>query len=432
MKLKCSDTSKALYERACKVIPGGVNSPVRAFRAVSSTPLFIARGRGPCIYDVDGTCYIDYVGSWGPLILGHAHPSVVDAVRNAIQRGFSFGAPTELECELAERVVAVVPSIEKVRMVNSGTEAVMSAVRLARGFTGRDIVIKFAGCYHGHVDGLLIAAGSGPATFGHPTTPGVPDGYARHTLVVPYNDLDALREAAGAHADNLACVILEPIAGNMGVVPPAEGFLEGVREICNSVGALLIFDEVITGFRVAPGGAQERYGVTPDLTTLGKILGGGFPVGAFGGRAEIMDRLSPDGDVYQAGTLSGNPIAMAAGIATLKELAKEGVYERLSQTAERLGSAIEDAAHQAGVTITTTRVGSMMGLFFADGPVRNFDDVSRCDTDLFARYFRALLARGIYIAPSQFEAGFVSLAHDDDVIDKTARSIREAFAEIGA
>ena len=432
MKLKCSDTSKALYERACKVIPGGVNSPVRAFRAVSSTPLFIARGQGPCIYDVDGTCYIDYVGSWGPLILGHAHPSVVDAVRNAIQRGFSFGAPTELECELAERVVAVVPSIEKVRMVNSGTEAVMSAVRLARGFTGRDIVIKFAGCYHGHVDGLLIAAGSGPATFGHPTTPGVPDGYARHTLVVPYNDLDALREAAGAHADNLACVILEPIAGNMGVVPPAEGFLEGVREICNSVGALLIFDEVITGFRVAPGGAQERYGVTPDLTTLGKILGGGFPVGAFGGRAEIMDRLSPDGDVYQAGTLSGNPIAMAAGIATLKELAKEGVYERLSQTAERLGSAIEDAAHQAGVTITTTRVGSMMGLFFADGPVRNFDDVSRCDTDLFARYFRALLARGIYIAPSQFEAGFVSLAHDDDVIDKTARSIREAFAEIGA
>jgi len=430
MESRCTDRSKALYERARKVIPGGVNSPVRAFRAVGSTPLFITRGEGPYVYDADGTRYIDYVGSWGPLILGHAHPSVVDAVRKAAEQGFSFGAPTELECKLAEMVTGLVPSIEKVRMVSSGTEAVMSAIRLARGFTGRDIVIKFAGCYHGHVDGLLIAAGSGPATFGHPTTPGVPEGYAKNTLVVAYNDLDALREAARAHADNLACVILEPIAGNMGVVPPAEGFLEGVREICDEARALLIFDEVITGFRVAPGGAQELYGVTPDLTTLGKILGGGFPVGAFGGRAEIMDGLSPDGAVYQAGTLSGNPIAMASGIATLKELAKEGVYGRLSEAAGRLGGMIEAAAGDAGVTVTTMRVGSMMGLFFADGPIRNFDDVSRCDTTLFARYFHALLARGIYIAPSQFEAGFVSLAHGGDVIEETGGCVREAFGEI--
>jgi glutamate-1-semialdehyde 2,1-aminomutase len=315
-------------------------------------------------------------------------------------------------------------------MVNSGTEAVMSAIRLARGFTGSDIVIKFAGCYHGHVDGLLIAAGSGPATFGHPTTPGVPEGYAKNTLVVPYNDLDAVQAAVDAHADNLACIILEPVAGNMGVVPPADGFLEGLRKLCDAAGALLIFDEVITGFRVGLGGAQQLYGVTPDLTTLGKILGGGFPVGAFGGRAEIMNQLSPDGAVYQAGTLSGNPIAMAAGLATLTQLTKPGVYERLWDTADRLARMVAQAARDAGITVTTTRVGSMMGLFFADGPIRNFDDVSKCDTPLFAKYFHALLKHGVYIAPSQFEAGFVSTAHGEDVIDETARCVREALAEV--
>ena len=427
-----SHTSRTLYERACKVMPGGVNSPVRAFRAVGSTPVFIERGEGPYIYDADGKRYIDYVGSWGPLILGHAHPAVVEAVTEVARKGFSFGAPTALECELAELVVSLVPSIEKIRMVNSGTEAVMSAIRLARGFTGRDIVIKFAGCYHGHVDGLLIAAGSGPATFGHPTTPGVPEGYAKNTLVVPYNDLDAVKAAADAHADNLACIILEPVAGNMGVVPPSDGFLQGLRDICDATGALLVFDEVITGFRVGLGGAQELYGVTPDLTTLGKILGGGFPVGAFGGRAEIMNQLSPDGAVYQAGTLSGNPVAMAAGLATLRELTKPGVYDRLSETAARLGRLTQDAARDAGVTVTTTRVGSMMGLFFARGPIRSFDDVSKCDTALFAKYFHALLERGVYIAPSQFEAGFVSLAHTDEIIDETAHCVREALSRMSS
>ena len=426
------DRSTALYERACKVIPGGVNSPVRAFRAVGATPVFIERGQGPYIYDADGNRYIDYVASWGPLILGHAHPSVVKAVTDTAAKGFSFGAPTELECELAELVTSLVPSIEKVRMVNSGTEAVMSAIRLARGFTGKDLVIKFAGCYHGHADGLLVSAGSGPATFGHPTTPGVPEGYAKNTLVVPYNDIDAANEAGGAHADHLACIIVEPVAGNMGVVPPAEGFLEGLRKLCDATGALLIFDEVITGFRLGLGGAQELYGVTPDLTTLGKILGGGFPVGAFGGRADIMNNLSPDGAVYQAGTLSGNPIAMAAGLATLKELTRDGVYERLSETAARLARLTEEAARDAGVTVTTTRVGSMMGLFFAEAPIRNFDDVSRCDSALFAKYFHALLTRGVYIAPSPFEAGFVSLAHTEDVIGETARCVREALAHIAA
>ncbi|MFH0962588.1 MAG: glutamate-1-semialdehyde 2,1-aminomutase [Planctomycetota bacterium] len=427
-----TDESRRLYERACKVIPGGVNSPVRAFRAVGMTPLFIARGEGPYVYDADGNRYIDYVGSWGPLILGHAHGAVVEAVRKAAEKGTSFGAPTELECEMAELIAKAVPSIEKVRMVNSGTEAVMSAVRLARAHTGRDVIIKFRGCYHGHADTLLAASGSGPATFGHPTTPGVPEACARQTLVLPYNDVAAVREAFQIHKGKVAGIIVEPVAGNMGVVAPAAGFLQALRRGCDEAGALLIFDEVITGFRVAFGGAQALFGVKPDLTVLGKIVGGGLPVGAFGGPAEIMDKLSPDGPVYQAGTLSGNPIALAAGLATIRELEKQGTYEILEQRSARLAKGIGRAVEESGAPATLSRVGSMMSLFFAPPPIRDFGDVSKSDTSVFTRYFRALLSRGVYIAPSQFEAAFVSLAHTEEVIDETVARAGEALRELGS
>ncbi|CAG0963474.1 glutamate-1-semialdehyde 2,1-aminomutase [Geobacteraceae bacterium] len=422
--------SKELFAKAQVIIPGGVNSPVRAFKSVGAEPIFIKKASGSRIVDADDNSYIDYVGSWGPMILGHCHPQIVLSVQRALESGSSFGAPTELEITLAEMVVAAVPSIEMVRMVSSGTEATMSAIRLARGFTGRDKIIKFSGCYHGHADSLLVKAGSGAATFGVPDSPGVPKDFAQHTLTATFNDLESVKELIAANSGEVACIIVEPIAGNMGTVPPCAGFLEGLRETCTNNGIILIFDEVMTGFRVAYGGAQERYGVTPDMTTLGKIIGGGLPVGAFGGKQEIMKQLSPSGGVYQAGTLSGNPLAMTAGIETLKLLQAEGFYSRLEEKSRMLGDGIADAARRAGYPIYSTRVGSMFCSFFTNGEVHDWTSAATCDTKAFATFFRAMLEEGIYLAPSQFETAFVSSAHSDEDIEKTIAAAYKCFKKL--
>ena len=408
-----------MFRRALDLIPGGVNSPVRAMRAVGlDEPLFVGRGEGAYLEDVDGNRYVDWVMSWGPLIFGHADPETVSAVRAAAERGTSFGAPTEAEVDLAAEIVDAVPSVEKVRLVSSGTEAAMSAARLARAFTARDRILKFAGCYHGHVDALLASAGSGVATLGLPSSPGVPPATTKDTIVCKYNDVDAVASTVAEYGEGLAAIIVEPVAGNMGVVPPEPGFLEVLRRLCDASGALLVFDEVITGFRLARGGAQELFGVMPDLTILGKIVGGGLPLAAFGGRAEIMDRLAPSGDVYQAGTLSGNPLATAAGLAVLRRLRDRSVYEQLEQRGARLESGLAPFGR-------VQRVGAMATLFMTDEPVRNFDDAQRSDTDRYGALFRHLLEHGIYIAPSQFEAMFVSLAHGDEEIDRTIQAVAD-------
>jgi glutamate-1-semialdehyde 2,1-aminomutase len=418
-------TSEELFERAMRVIPGGVNSPVRAFKGVGGTPLFMASGSK--IRDVEGREYIDYVGSWGPMILGHAHPRVVEALRKACERGTSYGAPTELEVELAETIVQAVPSIEKVRLVSSGTEATLSAVRLARGFTGRDKIVKFEGCYHGHADSFLIAAGSGAATLGVPSSPGVTPSTAADTLVARYNDLASVECLVDRYRGLIAALIVEPVAANMGVVPPLKGFLQGLRDLCTREGIVLIFDEVITGFRVAYGGAQALYRVTPDLTTLGKIIGGGLPVGAYGGRADIMSRVAPEGPVYQAGTLSGNPLAVTAGIETLKILRQRGFYQELEIKACWLGEGALDKTRRFGLETCPTRVESLSTIFFRPGPVRDWDAVSGSNTQAYAIYFHEMLKRGIYLAPSQFEAAFVSAAHTVEDIRKTGQAQDAAF-----
>jgi glutamate-1-semialdehyde 2,1-aminomutase len=424
-------TSETLFEEAQHYIPGGVNSPVRAFRAVGGTPRFIARAAGSKVYDVDGREYIDYVASWGPMILGHAHPQVVQALRQAAERGTSYGAPTEGEVILARMLCEMFPSIDLVRLVSSGTEAAMSAIRVARGYTKRDLIVKFDGCYHGHTDGLLVQAGSGATTLGIPNSDGVPSSYTQQTLSLPFNDLAAMREAFDKYHGRIAAVVVEPVPGNMGVVLPAAGFLQGLRELTAQDGALLIFDEVITGFRVLYGGAQHLYGVTPDLTILGKIIGGGLPVGAFGGQRNIMEQIAPLGPVYQAGTLSGNPLAVTAGIETLRLLREPGVYERLETKARQLYDGMEDAAKRAGVPIYSTRVGSMFCTFFTTQPVTDYASASTSDISRFRRYFHALLDAGIYVAPSQFEAGFVSTAHTDDDIERTIAASYQAFQAAG-
>ena len=418
------------WDRSQHFIPGGVNSPVRNFSKVGGNPRFIQRGAGSKIYDIDGNQYIDYVASWGPLVLGHANPRVIEAIKEAMVNGTSFGAPTTHETELAEIIVDAVPSIERVRMVSSGTEATMSAIRLARGYAGRDKVIKIEGCYHGHVDSLLAEAGSGVATFGLPECEGIPTDFTRHTLVVPFNDAGAVRQAIEAHPDQIACLILEPIMGNMGIIPPQEGYLSELREITSEHGIVLIFDEVITGFRVAYGGAQSLYGVIPDMTCLGKIIGGGMPVGAYGGKEEIMRHIAPEGGVYQAGTLSGNPLAMSAGIAALKALAEPGVYEQLESRASLLAGGLQDATERHGIDAFHSRVGSMMMLFFTDAEVINANGARTSDTERYSRYFGGLLEKGIYAAPSQFEAGFVSLAHSETDIDTTVRAANEALSAL--
>jgi glutamate-1-semialdehyde 2,1-aminomutase len=422
--------SRDAFQRACRVIPGGVNSPARAFGAVGGQPLFIARGEGPYLYDLDGNPYLDYVGSWGPLILGHCHPRVVQMVTEAVRRGASFGAPTEAETQLAEMVIDAVPSIEMVRLVSSGTEASMSAIRLARGYTGRDVIVKFAGCYHGHVDSLLVQAGSSATTLGVPNSPGVPKGCTADTLVLGYNDPQALAEAFAARGDQIAGVILEPVAGNMGLVVPTEEFLGELRGLTEKHGSLLIFDEVMTGFRLAYGGAQQLYKQMPDLTVLGKIVGGGFPVGAYGGRADVMRQVMPAGPVFQAGTLSGNPVAMAAGIATLRELRDYPPYTRLDELSKRLTEGVAAAALAAGLPHCLNRVGSMWTLFFTAGPVTDYESAKTSDTARFARFFWALMNRGVYLPCSQFEAAFLSTAHTDKLIDQTVVAAREALAEI--
>jgi len=424
------DRSRELWQRAQKVMPGGVNSPVRAMGAVGREPLFIRSARGCHIEDVDGNRYIDYVGSWGPMILGHANEDVVAAVKKAAERGTSFGAPTEAEVIFAELLGRLMPSLEQVRLVSSGTEATMSALRLARGYTGRDIIVKFDGCYHGHGDGLLVAAGSGLATLGIPSCPGVPDEIAELSVSLPYNDLAAVEKLFLQKGDQVAAVIIEPVAGNMGVVPPAPGYLQGIREICDEYNALLIFDEVITGFRVALGGAQELYGVTPDLTTLGKIIGGGLPLGAFGGRAEIMGKVAPAGPVYQAGTLSGNPLATAAGLRALDMLDVAGVYQRLEESTARLYDGLDQIFTAAKLPHWGNRVGSMFCYFFQKGPVTDYASASKSDSEAFARWHGAMLKRGVYLAPSQYEATFVSLAHDNDAIEQTLSAAEEAVKEI--
>jgi len=423
--------SSKLFTEAKKYMPGGVNSPVRAFKSVNMEPLFIARARGSKIYDVDGNEYIDYVASWGPLILGHAHPEVVEAVTHAAESGTSFGASTETEIELARLITEIYPSIDKVRMVNSGTEATMSAIRLARGFTGRDKIIKFDGCYHGHSDSFLIKAGSGALTLGIPGNPGVTKGTASDTLIAGYNNLDSVREIVEANPEQIAAIIVEPVAGNTGVIPPAEGFLEGLRVLATGNGIVLIFDEVITGFRVALGGAQELYGVMPDMTCLGKIIGGGLPVGAYGGRADIMDMIAPDGPVYQAGTLAGNPLAMAAGLAAVTILKEENPYPRLDRLAEQLADGVRECSAKHGIPIYQNRVGSMMCRFFTDKPVTDLESAMTSDTEIFAKYFKAMLSKGIYMAPSQFEAGFVSTAHTVEDIEKTVEAHHNALKKIG-
>lgn len=421
------ERSSILFQQAKTAIPGGVNSPVRAFKSVGADPLFIKKAAGSHIFDEDGNDFIDYVGSWGPMIVGHCHPDIIKAVQDTMTSGASFGAPTERETILANMVIEAVPSIEMVRMVSSGTEATMSAIRLARGYTGRDKIIKFSGCYHGHSDALLVKAGSGAATFGVPDSPGVPADFAKHTLTAEYNSLESVKALVAANKDSIACIIVEPLAGNMGTVPPREGFLEGLREICTNEGMVLIFDEVMSGFRVAYGGVQELYGVTPDMTTLGKIIGGGLPVGAFGGKREIMEKLSPSGGIYQAGTLSGNPLAMSAGIATLNILKQPGFYKALEDKSRAVAEGIAKAAKDAGYPIYSTRVGSMFCAFFSKVDVYDWPTASQCDTKAFAKYFLAMLDEGIYLAPSQFETAFVSAAHSESDIEKTIAAASKCF-----
>jgi glutamate-1-semialdehyde 2,1-aminomutase len=422
--------SSRLFDLAQASIPGGVNSPVRSFYGVGGEPLFIDRAEGAYVYDVDGKAYIDYVGSWGPMILGHAHPKVIEAVTKTAQKGLSFGAPCVLEIELAEKVCARIPSMDKVRMVSSGTEATMTAIRLARGYTGRQRIIKFTGCYHGHSDSLLIKAGSGVLTLGIPTTPGIVPELAQYTMNLPYNDVDAVKAAFEQYGDEIACVIIEPVAGNMNCVPPMKGFLEALRQQCTDAGALLIFDEVMTGFRLSMGGAQTYYDIEPDLTTLGKILGGGMPVGAVGGRQMIMDYLAPQGPVYQAGTLSGNPVAMAAGVATLAELTPES-YTWLQAQTEKLLLGLQSRAEAAGIPLFCQHVPAMFGFFFTDAhSITTFDEVSQGDIERFKRFFHLMLEEGVYFAPSAFECGFLSLAHDDEVIEKTLEAAERVFAKL--
>ena len=423
--------STALFDRAQRVIPGGVNSPVRAFKGVGGTPVFIQKAQGAYIFDTDGKQYIDYVGSWGPMILGHNHPAILNAVLKTAENGLSFGAPTPLEIDLAELVCQLIPSIEMVRMVSSGTEATMSAIRLARGYTKRDKIIKFEGCYHGHADSLLVKAGSGALTLGQPNSPGVPADFAKHTLTCTYNDLDSVQQAFAQYPDQIACIIVEPVAGNMNCIPPKAGFLQGLRALCDQYGAVFIIDEVMTGFRVALGGAQAYYGVTPDLTCLGKIIGGGMPVGAFGGKKEIMQHIAPTGPVYQAGTLSGNPIAMAAGLACLTELKKDGNQQRLNQLTEKLSQGLKALADKHGIPFSVNYVGAMFGLFFTDKTeVSSYQDVMACDTEKFKLFFHKMLEQGVYLAPSAFEAGFMSLAHSHEDIDRTLAAADKVFEQL--
>ncbi|HCH70767.1 MAG TPA: glutamate-1-semialdehyde-2,1-aminomutase [Colwellia sp.] len=427
-----TNKSEQLFSQARKVIPGGVNSPVRAFNGVGGTPPFIKRAQGAYIYDADDNAYIDYVGSWGPMILGHNHPAILDAVIKTAQNGLSFGAPTALEISMAEKVRELVPSMESLRMVSSGTEATMSAIRLARGYTNRDKILKFEGCYHGHADSLLVKAGSGALTLGVPNSPGIPADFAKHTLTVSYNNIEQVKEIFAEYPDQIACIIVEPVAGNMNCIPPVEGFLEGLRAVCDQYNSVLILDEVMTGFRVALGGAQAHYNIKPDLTTLGKVIGGGMPVGAFGGKQEIMDYIAPVGPVYQAGTLSGNPIAMAAGLASLTELATGDKHQQLSAATEKLAMGLKAAAERHGVNLSINYVGAMFGFFFTDDdqPITTFEQVMACDSDKFNRFFHLMLEHGVYLAPSAFETGFLSTAHTDDIIEKTLEAAAKCFTQL--
>lgn len=425
--------SETLFARAKLHIPGGVNSPVRAFKAVGGTPPFISKADGPYIFDVDGKRYIDYVQSWGPMVLGHNHPVIRQAVIDAAANGLSFGAPTEAEVLMAEKVSELVPSMEVLRMVNSGTEATMSAIRLARGFTGRDKILKFEGCYHGHADALLVKAGSGALTFGVPSSPGIPADYAKHTLTADYNDLISVASAFKQYPEDIACIIVEPVAGNMNCIPPVDGFLQGLRSICDQYGALLIFDEVMTGFRVSRGGAQEKYKVKPDLTCLGKVIGGGMPVGAFGGKTEIMRHISPDGPVYQAGTLSGNPVAMAAGLASLGEIEKDGLYEKLSRSTQNLAEGMKKVANKHGIPMSVNYTGSMFGIFFTDEErVTNYKQATSCNLEQFNLFYHGMLENGVYFAPASFEGGFVSAAHTDEIVQQTLDIADKVLANVAA
>ncbi|NEX82590.1 glutamate-1-semialdehyde 2,1-aminomutase [Aeromonas rivipollensis] len=423
--------SDQLFEQARQTIPGGVNSPVRAFNGVGGTPRFIDHADGAYLYDVDGQAYVDYIGSWGPMLLGHNHPAIKAAVINAVEKGLSYGAPTEIEVLMAEKVRQIVPSMEQVRMVNSGTEATMSAIRLARGYTGRDKIVKFEGCYHGHADSLLVKAGSGALTLGQPNSPGVPADFAKHTLTCVFNDLDSVREAFTQYGSEIACIIVEPVAGNMNCIPPVPGFLEGLRTICDEFGALLILDEVMTGFRVSLRGAQGYYNIDPDLTTLGKIIGAGMPVGAFGGKKKVMQYIAPTGPVYQAGTLSGNPVAMAAGLAMLDLLLEPGLYEQLSAKTARVAEGLKAAAAKHGIPLAITYVGGMFGFFFTEETeITRYEQVTRCDMERFKRFYHLMLEEGVYLAPSAYEAGFLSLAHGDKEIEHTLAAAERSFAKL--
>ena len=420
--------SSELFTAAQKHIPGGVNSPVRAFKGVGGEPVFFKKAKGPYVYDEDNNQYIDYVGSWGPMIVGHAHPDVLKSVQETMQNGLSFGAPTELETQMADKVCELVPSIDMVRMVSSGTEATMSALRLARGYTGRDKIVKFEGCYHGHSDSLLVKAGSGALTLGVPTSPGVPASLAELTITLSYNNIEEVKQTFKEIGDQVACIIVEPVAGNMNCIPPVEGFLEGLREVCDEYGSVLILDEVMTGFRVSLGGAQGHYNIKPDLTTLGKVIGGGMPVGAFGGKREIMEHIAPLGPVYQAGTLSGNPVAMAAGLTTLNMISQPGFYETLTQQTEKLVKGLEERAAKANIPLTTNQVGAMFGFFFTeDKNINTFEQVSACDAERFKKFYHGMLEEGIYLAPSSYETGFVSSAHSDEDIEKTLDAAEKVF-----
>lgn len=423
--------SDQLFEQARQTIPGGVNSPVRAFNGVGGTPRFIDHADGAYLYDVDGQAYVDYIGSWGPMLLGHNHPAIKAAVIKAVEKGLSYGAPTEIEVLMAEKVRQIVPSMEQVRMVNSGTEATMSAIRLARGYTGRDKIVKFEGCYHGHADSLLVKAGSGALTLGQPNSPGVPADFAKHTLTCVYNDLDSVREAFTQYGSEIACIIVEPVAGNMNCIPPVPGFLEGLRAICDEFGALLILDEVMTGFRVSLRGAQGHYNIDPDLTTLGKIIGAGMPVGAFGGKKKVMQHIAPTGPVYQAGTLSGNPVAMAAGLAMLDLLQEPGLYDQLSAKTARVAEGLKAAAAKHGIPLAITYVGGMFGFFFTEETeITRYEQVTRCDMERFKRFYHLMLEEGVYLAPSAYEAGFLSLAHGDKEIEHTLAAAERSFAKL--
>lgn len=423
-------TNQALFDRACLTIPGGVNSPVRAFKSVGGTPRFIAKADGPYIWDAEGTRYIDYLGSWGPAIVGHTHPEVVEAVQKAAALGLSYGAPTEAEILLAEKITQLLPAVEKVRLVSSGTEATMSAIRLARGATNRNKIIKFEGCYHGHSDSLLVKAGSGLLTFGNPSSAGVPEEFVKHTLVLEFNNLDSVRAAFESHPEDIACIIVEPYAGNMNLIKAQPGFLEGLRTLCDEYGALLIFDEVMTGFRAGPKGIQGISGIIPDLTTLGKVIGGGMPVGAFGGRADVMEHIAPLGTVYQAGTLSGNPVSVAAGLKTLEIISRNGFYEQLSAQLQKMINGLIDEAKKAGVAFSADSAGGMFGIYFTEKVPTNFAEVSTSDLEAFNKFFHNMLDNGVHLAPSAFEAGFISAAHDDDVIEATIKAARASFQKL--